>query len=170
MTDTKKEGTVRMFHTGGIYGPLDTEYGRLSPGGSLKVSPELAKKFTRAYKHVKLASDVIPAEKDSEATGDAKKDAEKIAALTKDVEELDKRGEKMGEKFGEDIEKKDASLKDRDEKIELLFSELNDLRGSHKDARALIGEFLKVSDKKLKDLQKKHADVLKPKGADKSKP
>ena len=161
MTETKKEEKkVRIFHTGGIYGPLDTGNGRLEPGRYLDVKPELSKKLVGAYKHVKLASDVIPGAKSG---GSSKESDKKVEALTKEVDDLNKRGEEMGERFGEVVEKNDAALKDIGEKCKALDALYAQSEKNKKGLEGVLAEFLKVSDKKLKDLQKKHANVLKPK-------
>jgi hypothetical protein len=57
----KDEGEkVLVFHTGKGHGPMDTQFGVLNPGASLKVGKELAAKLCKAYHHIKLAADVIP--------------------------------------------------------------------------------------------------------------
>ena len=67
MTDKKKEDEkdekkLRIFHTGGVYGPLDTPDGRLEPGKSLPVRAALAKKLVAAYKQSMERVAAIPYE------------------------------------------------------------------------------------------------------------
>lgn len=41
-------------------GPMDTAHGKIMPGGALSLPESLAKKIVGAYRHIKLASDVVP--------------------------------------------------------------------------------------------------------------
>lgn len=80
---------VLIFHIGKGHGPMETADGILRPGASLEVSEALAAKLTGAYKHVKLAKDVIPG-----GAADPKVAAEnvalkaEIAKLAKQLEDL----------------------------------------------------------------------------------
>lgn len=60
MTATAEKDTIRIFHAGKEEGPMHTAAGILKPGESLEVPKALGEKLIAAYKHVKLAADVIP--------------------------------------------------------------------------------------------------------------
>lgn len=83
MTDTltKAEKEVSIINHGA--GPMHTAKGVLNPGQSLSVPESLAKKLTGAYRHIRLASDIIPGQKDAEAA------AAEAAALKAQIKELE---------------------------------------------------------------------------------
>lgn len=129
--------TVLIFHTGKGNGPMETAAGVLRPGASLEVPEPLAEKLCAAYKHIKLAKDVIPggAADPRIAAENAMLKAE-IAKLTKQLE---------------DAPKGDAAA---------LQAQVNDLQGR-------LAEFLNADKKTLAGLQEKHADAAAPVAADK---
>lgn len=134
VADKPQEKLVSIINQGA--GPMDTGHGRVLPGGSLEVPESLAKKLVGAYRHIKLASDIIPGQKDKEAAAaESASLKEKIAALEAQISELQ----------GDDTNAK---------QIEALKAREADLVGR-------LQEFLDAKDKKsLEALQEKHAEAV----------
>lgn len=80
-----EEKKVLIFHTGKGHGPMDTGHGIIAPGTTLKVPEHCSKKLCAAYRHIKLASDIVP-----EGVTDPKLEAEnaKLKAEIKRLEAL----------------------------------------------------------------------------------
>lgn len=113
MTKEAAEKQVSIINQG--RGPLDTVGGMLNPGQSVDVPEEVALRLTRAYPHIKLASDVVPSAKANEAA------AGEAAALRAENADLK------------------AQLKDGQEKVADLTARLQEFleAGNKKDLDAL---------------------------------
>ncbi len=109
-------GMTTIFHTGKGHGPMVTKFGTITPGASLQVPAELAAKLCAAYRHIKLAKDVIPG-----ITADPKV-AEENAKLKAEIERLAK--ELEGAK-GEGKTALDAASKEK----ETLLAQIEELKG-----------------------------------------
>lgn len=132
----KAEKQVLIYHSGDAHGPMQTPYGVLVPGQSLPVPESYSKKIVGNYKHIKLASDIIP--------GGTK--AAELAASEKVV-------------LQSKIKALEAQLADLSADIETRVSAAtSESEGKIKDLEAKLDEFLQAKDKKtLEALQDKHA-------------
>ncbi|MES2155474.1 MAG: hypothetical protein V4510_10100 [bacterium] len=132
--------TVKLFHTGKGFGPMSTSAGWLRPGESIDAPVALAEKLCRAYKHIRLAKDVIPGS-DPRAVAENVKLKAEVEKLTKQLEEV--KGD--GTKAIADLEQK-LALADAGDKAAL---------------QGVVRDFLAADSKKaLEALQEKHKDIV----------
>jgi len=169
MTQTQKpagDELVRIFHTGKGHGPMSTASGDLLPGQSLEVPEALAAKLTAAYKHVKLAKDVIPGGFDPKVAREnamLKAEIDKLtAALGVAKEEDSKELVELRAQFDKawaDLLAEKTALEGK-----LVDAEKAKLEAVPADVAALkaaLAEFLGAGSKKdLEGLQAKHKDIL----------
>lgn len=146
--EKKEEKQVLIHHKGEGYGPMDTAHGRLSAGQTLLVPASIAKKLVAAYRHVQLASDIIPG--GAKAAGDAATEKSALQAQVKKLEAS--------------LVDSNTSEKSALEKVAALEAELEEVKIGHKGAEdkvngliLVVREFLAADSKKaLEALQEKH--------------
>ncbi len=148
--------SVLIFHTGKGFGPMKTAAGPLLPGTSLEVPEELAAKLTRVYKHIKLASDIIPggAADPRVAQENAMLKAE-LEKLSKQLADVNENGPKAIKAAQDEADAAKAEALEANRKLNLAEA------GDKVVLQGVVREFLEADSKKaLEALQEKHKDIV----------